>query len=168
MLAPGSKPLRLSIYHNPHDDNPNDYESSPEEVVKFFQRSNVAKFCAKYSCLRLDQYLCLASNLEDLALDSCVFGPQDDHLLQRGNPATSRLNSLILHHCSPSLEQLEMLLEQYPTNSLILSGCCWDYIEDSSEVRNPVRQVSDLLQRYPATGLIFQPSSPTENWDLID
>ncbi|CAE6469775.1 hypothetical protein ACGC1H_000281 [Rhizoctonia solani] len=167
MLAPGSKPLRLSICHRHHGDNFNDPVPGPEELFKFCQRSNIAKFCARYSRPRLDQLLCFASNLEELALDACVFGWQSDDLLQRSNPATSRLNSLVLHRCSPSLEQLEVLLEQYPTNSLILSGCYWEYIKDSG-VRGPVRQIMDLLGKYPSTRFSFQASSPTANWNLID
>ncbi|KEP49204.1 F-box-like domain protein [Rhizoctonia solani 123E] len=168
MLAPGSNPLRLTICHNPDDDNLNDPNYCPGELVEFFRRSNIAKFCAKYSCPQLDQLLRFAPDLEELAFDTCAFGWQKDSLLKGSDPATPRSNSLVLHNCSLNIEHLEVLLDYYPTKSLILSKCNLKYIEDSSEVGGPVRQVSDLSGRYPATKFDFQASDPTASWNLID
>ncbi|KAJ1300317.1 hypothetical protein OPQ81_005138 [Rhizoctonia solani] len=168
LLAPGFKPLRLSIWHSPKDGDFDDHGFSLEELIGFFKRSNVTKFSAKYACPQLDKLLCYAPNLEDLAFESCMFGWQGTNLFRRGSPVKSSLNSLVLYHCSPSLDQIELLLQEHPAEQLLLCRCDWDYIEDSSGVRSPVRQVSELLERYPTSKLIIQPSNPTVHWDMID
>ncbi|CAE6430867.1 unnamed protein product [Rhizoctonia solani] len=168
LIAPGSKPLRLSICHSLEEDDLNGPGFSYSELVKFFRRSNIAKFCTKYAYPQLDRLLCHASNLEDLALDSCMFGWQGTKSLHRSSPATSRLNSLILHNCSPSLDQLEVLLEQHPAKQVFLCRCHWGDIEDPFLVQSPFERVLELFGRYPDTKLITQPSNPTVSWDLVD
>ncbi|KDN46417.1 hypothetical protein RSAG8_04361, partial [Rhizoctonia solani AG-8 WAC10335] len=149
LVAPGSKPLRLSIWHSfLYDDEnggPEDDDFSLDELARFFQRSNITKFCVKYRCPRLDRLLCHASNLEDLVLDTCV--------------------SLF-----PTLQQLEMLLQHYPTNLLVASNCGWSKITIFYDGQ-PIIRIRDVLEEYPNTRLVVvdnQLSDPTASWDVID
>ncbi|KAH7335949.1 hypothetical protein B0J17DRAFT_719611 [Rhizoctonia solani] len=177
LLAPGSTPLRVSIWHRhcaSTGENTRFYceydEFSLDELVKFFQRSNITKFCAKDICPRLDKLLCHTSNLEDLVLDYSVSIWKGMTPFQRDGPATFHLNSLILHDCTPNLEQLELLLQQYPTNLLVASNCNWSEITINDE-RDCVAQLHRLLMHYPNTRLVVnegQLSDPIASWDLID
>ncbi|KDN38549.1 hypothetical protein RSAG8_09438, partial [Rhizoctonia solani AG-8 WAC10335] len=173
LLAPGSKPLRLSLWHNFHvyDSNDDDIhldDLSLNELAKFFQRSNLIKFCSKDECPQLDWLLSYASNLEDLTLDSCSPPLLPCSPVRSNNPITPRLHSLILQNCFLSLDQLEVILQQCPTGLLTLSKCNWTTGEIIFEAWNPVRRVSELLERYPVTKLIFQPSNPIWSWDFIE
>ncbi|CAE6502021.1 unnamed protein product [Rhizoctonia solani] len=177
LLAPGSKPLRLSIWHIywfSYDEDDDDVERDDftlNELVKFFQRSNITKLCVKEECPPLDRLLCHASNLEDLALENCLYSFNSMKPFRRGSPTVIRLNTLLLRDCSPTFAQLELLLQEHPTNLLILSNCNWSQIQPAPRSQDPVKEVLALLGKYPNTRLVEyknQSYDPVANWDLID
>ncbi|KAL5631963.1 hypothetical protein ACGC1H_000104 [Rhizoctonia solani] len=174
LITPGLKPLRLSIWHNfIHFDHVDNDNLSPNELATFFQRSNITKFRLGGNCPLglLDPLLCHAPNLEDLVLDSCVSIWSGVAPFRRDSLASFRLNSLALHNCSPSLEQLELFLREYPTNLLVASNCSWSNIPSYYQGQDPVDRIHDLLEKYPDTRLVVNRSllsDPTAGWDLIE
>lgn len=173
LLEPGSKPLRVSISHNfsTWSIETNDYEFDTfgqDELVKFFQRSNVVKFCVKDKCPPLNQLLCHTSNFEDLVLDSCVPSWRTIAPFERDDSLPFCSNSLTLHNCQPTDEQLGLLLKYYPTNLLVASNCDWSSVALGYNGQHPIQS---LLAEYLNTRLVMkegQLSHPTADWDLID
>ncbi|KAG8687835.1 hypothetical protein FRC11_006517 [Ceratobasidium sp. 423] len=160
LLAPGLQPTRLSMWHWGYSYDNRGF--TLEELSRFFQRSNVTKFRAKGGCPPLDKLLCHAPNLEDLALDSCIPTYFSEERFENDNPRAKPLNCLIVHHCSSTPNQLEMLLEQYPSKLLIVSG---------HPVPEDVELVKQMLsEKYPDTEiLVYNDRSldPFDDWDLI-
>ncbi|EUC58542.1 F-box-like domain protein, putative [Rhizoctonia solani AG-3 Rhs1AP] len=176
LLAPGSKPLQLSIRHDfqvfdPYDDDAEEIyvhvdEFSLDELVKFFQRSNLTRFCVKDRCPELGRLLSYAPNLEDLALDSFEFSLTANNPLRHGG--SCRLNSLILLKCYLSVDQMDLFLKHCPADLLTLFKCRLHSEEGLFVKGESVERLPKLLERYPATKLIFQSSNPTACWDVID
>ncbi|CAE6416894.1 unnamed protein product [Rhizoctonia solani] len=171
LIAPGSKPFRLSIWHDfIYIDHVDDETFSLDELVKFFQRSDITKFClgGSYSIGLLCQLLCYAPNMKNLVLDSRTSIWNSPIPFKQYDPVSFRLNSLVLHNCIPNVEEIERLLQQCSTNLLEMSYCG---ISVCHAGQDPVVQVRDLLIRYPDTRFVVswnQFSDPTAGWDLVE
>ncbi|KAG8695671.1 hypothetical protein FRC11_001304 [Ceratobasidium sp. 423] len=173
LLAPGSKPLLLSIWHTryaPDEGNTiggDDYPS--DEVIKFFQRSNITKFHVKGIYYELNQLIGHAPNIEDLAFDSCTLVKVTEKFPPGGIPIASRLNSLIIRHCTMQRPLLEVILRVYPTNLLVVSDCdlAWfDYPINGDDIPRLLK----VLKNYPNTRLEVYENpvfDPIATWDVI-
>ncbi|CAE6504397.1 unnamed protein product [Rhizoctonia solani] len=175
LLAPGSKPLRLSIWHRYHKyyetANGNYDEFSVDELVRFFQRSNVTKFYTKGGFPGLNQLFGRASNLEDLAFDSCAILAGDADFPPPDIPTFPRLNSLIFRNCILRSPPLQAMLRVYPADQVILSACNLFRLGLPSFSRGPVAQVSTPLEGFPNTRLVVydnQLFDPITKWELVD
>ncbi|CUA74499.1 hypothetical protein RSOLAG22IIIB_11256 [Rhizoctonia solani] len=172
LISPGSKPLQLAISHDFYTYGPTNvdiYEDdfSTEELARFFQRSNITDFCSKYQWPYMDRLLGYATNLQNLTLTSYIIGLTSGSSVPAPSATTSPLNSFTLHRCVLSLAALEVLLQQRPTNLLILSKCKW-IINDTFLDWDPIGEISELLQRYPVTKATFKSLSTSADWALID
>ncbi|CAE6504422.1 unnamed protein product [Rhizoctonia solani] len=150
LLAPGSQPVQLSVWHQRHPYRGGDL--AVDELAKFLQRSDVTRFSAKGGCPPLHEFLCYAPNLEDLILDSCIPIYGSVELSKNDSPQVKPLRSLIVHNYSPSIDLLEALLVQYPSKLLMVSD------HPGFEGAGHVEEV--LTEKHPDTKILIYKGQP--------
>ncbi|KAH7332551.1 hypothetical protein B0J17DRAFT_151425 [Rhizoctonia solani] len=163
IIAPGLKPLQLSIWHYSYRQR----ESSTKELKNFFQRSKITKFFGKGTYPPLDELLPYVSNLQVLALDphEFEFCPEKTLTVGRLAPAVSTLNHLILvdwdYH---KFDELDLFLQYHPAKTVVLISYTVSSQSDQAEIwklkRHPDIRV---FSHHPGN----RTSGSLDNWDIL-
>ncbi|KAH7335713.1 hypothetical protein B0J17DRAFT_707653 [Rhizoctonia solani] len=104
LLAPGTRPLRLTIENAVYKEG-----TSLDETVRFFERSNIARFCAKEGYPPIKILLPHAPSLQYLVFSSCKY--------------LSRSNLDLPNQAEDVPGRHIEFVDNYDTWSLVLSNC---------------------------------------------
>ncbi|KDN38959.1 hypothetical protein RSAG8_09116, partial [Rhizoctonia solani AG-8 WAC10335] len=167
-LAPGTKPLRLSLHHQ--------YELKTvavTELDQFFARSRVAKFYTMGLFPPINMLLRHAANLEVVVLDSFKSGIPSEirsRIFQFNDSASfPHLESLHILSSSLSEDDLRFFLECCPAGIQLHTT---DVKRENNGASEPTQvSAEDLLEAFPTvriTGGFYQSKDPTVDWDLLD
>ncbi|KAG8709113.1 hypothetical protein FRC11_005894 [Ceratobasidium sp. 423] len=123
LITPGTKSLYLML--QTEDYGPG---TSWEATKSFLSRANISKFHAKCGCLPINDLLRRMPHLTDLVFSSlegggsiCGFNVKKLRRAIRDAPTVkSPLKSWTMRDCTIYLNQLKLMVDLYPTKSLIL------------------------------------------------
>ncbi|CAE6449757.1 unnamed protein product [Rhizoctonia solani] len=163
LLAPGTKPLRLSF---------EDYHlldaASLTDLEAFLARSRVARFYIGGTFLPINILLPHANHLEHVVLDAYVGdfggisppeGPHTDPL-----PLSPRLRSLHITRSSLLADELRLLSDHCPTG-IVLHSCDIYWGRESGYAQ-------DLSVDFPLVNVtehtLYPFEEPTASWDILD
>ncbi|KAG8710093.1 hypothetical protein FRC11_004882 [Ceratobasidium sp. 423] len=162
-IAPGSKPLRLTLdlagYHDPE----------PLETMKtFFSKSHIVKFCTKSGTPPPVHLLDCAPHITNLIFDHCRYGILYD--FDEGRSGALKLDTWVIRDSSIYIEDLKRLIKQYPAQSLTVSNCRL-FSKDDGPVEIPQSELWDWGFEPPdCVQIVSQDLSPdpTMDWDNLD
>ncbi|EUC60588.1 F-box-like domain protein [Rhizoctonia solani AG-3 Rhs1AP] len=163
LLAPGMRPLRLSIedYYIPD-------AHLTVEMERFFARSRVAKFYTRVVFPPLTLLCQHAAHLELVVLDGFESYSQDEIFFQQSDSselALHPLNSVHVTRSSLSKSNINLLLESCPDGTVLYS--C-NFIRDGREDFS----TENVLDIFPSVKVSddnpYSWGTPTADWDLLD
>ncbi|KAH7332592.1 hypothetical protein B0J17DRAFT_771689 [Rhizoctonia solani] len=163
LLAPGTKPLRLSLEGHFIPD-----EIFIAELEEFFQRSRVARFYTRELFLPMNILVLHATHLERVVLDSF-----DDIRHDEFPPAWIQLERSIL---SPRLKSLHITRSQLREDQfrVLVDSCPTDIVFHSCCIRwgNELVSAGELSLVFPNVRTIehvlYPLEDPTGDWDILD
>ncbi|KAL5632259.1 hypothetical protein ACGC1H_000307 [Rhizoctonia solani] len=158
LLAPGSKPLRLTI-HTP---------GKPSDTVfgnatrAFFARSNVERLSIRTSALLVTKpfWLCDMPDLKVLVLDSSF----PLFKLEESSHPIPALISLTVYLCVLTLPQLRSLLRLCPSRIILYHAVVLDDAESG------LLPDAEVRAAFPMVEFVTEDSAhhPTADWDIVD
>ncbi|CUA78032.1 hypothetical protein RSOLAG22IIIB_12999 [Rhizoctonia solani] len=123
LIAPGKQPLRLTIENAVYEEGP-----SLEETARFFERSNITRFCAKVGYPPVKRLLPRAPNLETLVFSSCSLTLRGNLDISNDQYPTFQSSAPIpfswhIRESQVDLEDLGTFIPHYRIGPLVLSNC---------------------------------------------
>ncbi|KDN35461.1 hypothetical protein RSAG8_11544, partial [Rhizoctonia solani AG-8 WAC10335] len=148
-IAPGSKPLRLTL------DLAGYHEQEPIETMKaFFSRSHILLNCAPH--------------LTNLVFDRCRYDMLYD--FRQARSQVIKLDSWIVRGSPVYIEDLEQLLKQYSARSIIMSNCRL-FSKEDGPVEIPESDLGEWGFQLPDNVQYLNPdfsSDPTADWNNLE
>ncbi|KAH7344172.1 hypothetical protein B0J17DRAFT_645575 [Rhizoctonia solani] len=173
LITPGSKPLRLTLQTGTYSD-----PSLLDTIKQFMLRSRISRFCAKKGAPPPYELIECAPHLTDLVFDRCSYDFTSERLpidLNHVNASSSdspiRLDSFHIHVSQIYLDDLRLIVAQYPTRSLVMSNCrVYDKASAPGEVSVPKLVSSFAHLSHPPRFLTYKnsPPDPTACWNELD
>ncbi|KAL5632155.1 hypothetical protein ACGC1H_000235 [Rhizoctonia solani] len=173
LIAPGRRPLRLTIQNIFYEEG-----LSIDETVQFFERSNIARFCAKQSYPPVKRLLPRAQNLEEFVICSCKLNwrasidiADDPHYAsQSSEPAPF---SWYIRECQVRLDDMLAFHDDYHPRSLILANCDVygaDHNIYDVDQKGPLteKQLSEFSQLAGFRSYEGLSPDPTVHWDTLN
>ncbi|KAL5632253.1 hypothetical protein ACGC1H_000301 [Rhizoctonia solani] len=162
LLAPGSKPLRLTI-ETGHDRNEPLFNS--DGMREFCARSRVERLCVRNAYPSLDELrLCHLPDLKVLVFDSCR------NISTQADPkSTFTLDSCFIHAAKLDLNQLPSLLGLCPTG--LMFSMCDIRDEPMGQESGRVIPEAELRAAFPTVQFLKDENlwhDPTASWDIVD
>ncbi|KAH7332629.1 hypothetical protein B0J17DRAFT_678333 [Rhizoctonia solani] len=166
LLAPGSRPLRLSLDINFYE------EPLLTELGQFLSRSSVTHLCTRGGYLPMGEPLCYGTNLKILVFNSCFYNiGYDLPLADQVNSAPpssslSHLHSWYIRNSDMNSRDLRSLVNLYPNGTLVLSEC--RFVDHEGRPENISE--AELSTSFPTVKFIPRTNplpDPTADWDLL-
>ncbi|CAE6372333.1 unnamed protein product [Rhizoctonia solani] len=169
LLAPGTKPLRLSF-----EDFYTKDDMFTTELEGFFARSNVAMFYTRTIFPSLDLLLRHSNNLEQVVLDYfnyyfCTQTPAAEIEVD-GFASLPRLKSLHITRSVLSDDELRLLLTCCP-DGIVLKSCsirCRTAGEQTSTTLDALETVEAFPTVKISDHILSREYNPTADWDVLD
>ncbi|KAG8686046.1 hypothetical protein FRC11_009610 [Ceratobasidium sp. 423] len=166
LLAPGTRPLRLTLENEVYEEGP-----SMDEIMRFFERANISRFCAKEGYPPIKTLLPRTPNLQHLVFSSCKHFSRENLYLSVEYGDTPELlapaqSSWHVRESQLDLDDMESFIDIYHARSLVLSNC---YIFEVGE-QEPLAE-SELFEFTQSVCFkSYQGLSPdpTVDWDILD
>ncbi|CAE7183723.1 unnamed protein product [Rhizoctonia solani] len=166
LLAPGRRPLRLTIENAIYEEGP-----SMDEIARFFERSNIVQFCAREGYPPVKRLLPRAPNLKELVFSSCKYNWRGNLDLPNDQdldiwPSTPSTFSWYIRESQMSLDDMVAFVDHYHAHSLTLSNC---YIFDS-DYGNLMgeEELWEFSQGICLRSYEGSSPDPTVVWDILD